>query len=91
MENKKQTYELAYNAITKETEKAVCLNVMVSWNGTCRDKDVWFPKSQISFVDFTDSNGKARRNAIVPNWLIWKNEKANAFNGYEMHFETLFN
>ena len=86
----KETYELAFNSITKETEKAICLNVMVSWNGTCRDKDIWFPKSVINFVNFTDSEGKERTNALVKNWFIHKTEQANAFHGYEMHFETIF-
>ena len=86
----KETYELAFNSITKETEKAICLNVMVSWNGTCRAKDVWFPKSVINFATFTDSEGKERTNAIVKNWFIHKTEQANAFNGYQMHFETIF-
>lgn len=89
--NQKTNYELAFNRITKETEKAVCLNLMVSWNGTCKDKDLWFPKSQVQFVTFTDSQGIERTNALVPNWLIWKMEQNNAFNGYQMHFETLFN
>ena len=85
------TYELAYNHIVKETNKAICLNVMVSWNGTCRDRDVWFPKSVITFVEFTDSKGTPRKNAVVQSWFIHKAEKDNAFHGYEMHFETLFN
>lgn len=90
MENNKP-YELAYNHIVKETNKAICLNVMVSWNGTCRDRDIWFPKSVITFVEFTDSKGIQRKNAVVQNWFIHKAEKDNAFRGYEMHFETIFN
>lgn len=91
MENtKKDTYELAFNRIVKESEKAICLNVMVSWNGTCQDKDLWFPKSVIEFITFTNSNGKEQTNALVANWFIHKAEKANAFHGYEMHFETIF-
>lgn len=82
--------EMAYNAIVKETEKAILLNVMVSWNGNTRDKDIWFPKSLVSFVTFTDSEGKRRTNAIVPDWFIRKTESANAFHGYAMRFETIF-
>ena len=91
METKKETYELAFNNVVKETEKAVCLNVMVSWNANCRDKEVWFPKSVIEFVTFTDSKGSKRTNALVKNWFIHKAEQANAFNGYQMRFETILN
>ena len=82
--------EMAYNAIVKETEKAILFNVMVSWNGNAQDKDIWFPKSLVSFVTFTDSEGKKRTNAIVPDWFIRKTESANAFHGYAMRFETIF-
>ena len=82
--------ELAFNSIIKETEKAICLNVMVSWNSNCHDRDIWFPKSVISFVNFTDSMGKKRTNAIIPYWFIRKTEAANSFHGYAMRFETIF-
>lgn len=82
--------ELAFNNVVKETEKAVCLNVMVSWNGNCHDKDIWFPKSVCSFITFTDKEGNERTNAIVADWFLHKTEAANAFNGYEMRFETAF-
>lgn len=82
--------ELAFNNIVKETEKAICLNVMVSWNSNCHDRDIWFPKSLVSFVMFTDSKGNERTNAIIPDWFIRKTEAANAFKGYAMRFETIF-
>lgn len=86
----KNNVELAYNSIVKETEKAVCLNVMVSWNSNCHDRDIWFPKSLVSFVTFTDSEGNERTNAIIPDWFIRKTEAANSFKGYAMRFETIF-
>ena len=87
---KNNNVELAYNSIVKETEKAICLNVMVSWNSNCRDRDIWFPKSVISFTSFTDSKGNERTNAIVADWFIRKTEAANASHGYAMRFETIF-
>lgn len=82
--------ELAFNSIVKETEKAICLNVMVSWNSNCHDRDIWFPKSVISFATFTDSKGNEKTNAMVADWFIRKTEAANAFHGYAMRFETIF-
>ena len=87
---KNNNVELAYNSIVKVTEKAICLNVMVSWNSNCHDCDIWFPKSVVSFVTFKDSKGEERTNAMVADWFIRKTEEANAFNGYAMRFETIF-
>lgn len=90
MEKKNNNVELAFNSIVKQTEKAICLNVMVSWNGNCRAKDIWFPKSVIAFTSFTDGKGCERTNAMVADWFIRKTEAANTFHGYAMHFETVF-
>jgi hypothetical protein len=90
MKKNNNNVELAYNSIVKETEKAICLNVMVSWNSNCHDRDIWFPKSVISFTSFTDSKGNERTNAIVADWFIRKTEAANASHGYSMRFETIF-
>lgn len=82
--------ELAFNSVVRETEKAVCLNVMVSWNGNTKGKDIWFPKSLVNFITFTDTQGNEKTNAIIPDWFIRKTEAANAFHGYAMRFETIF-
>ena len=90
MKKNNDNVELAFNSIVKETEKAICLNVMVSWNSNNHDRDIWFPKSLISFVTFEDSKGNERTNAIIPDWFIRKAEAANASHGYAMRFETIF-
>lgn len=82
--------ELAYNSIVKETEKAICLNVFVSFNGNSHDRNVWFPKSVIDFVTFTTSDGVEKTNAMVADWFLRKTESDNAFKGYGMRFETAF-
>lgn len=90
MEKNNNNVELAFNSLIKETEKAICLNVMVSWNGNCHNRDIWFPKSVITFSSFTDGKGDVRTIAIVADWFIKKTEAANSYRGYAMHFETVF-
>lgn len=82
--------ELAYNEKVRETEKAVCLNVMVSFNGNCSSRNVWFPKSVCSFITFTTGEGKEVTHAMVADWFLNKAESDNAFKGYAMRFETAF-
>ena len=39
--------EMMINAVERETEKAVLVNVMVSWNGSCKSKSIWMPKNKL--------------------------------------------
>lgn len=86
----KNLYELAFNYIVTQTEKAICLNVMVSWNSKCYDKNVWFPKSvcEIREAPYDKKNGK---RAFISQWMIEQKEKSHPFHGYDMKFETIFN
>lgn len=80
--------ELAFYQIVKESEKAICLKLLVSFNGNTSVRDVWFPKSvcEIKDADY-DKTGK---RAFVADWFLRKAETANAFAGYAMRFETAF-
>ena len=75
--------ELAFNNIVRKTEKAVCLNCMVSWNANCHSKDIWFP---LSVISEWLQNG----HVMVADWFLNKVEESNTFHGYEMRFETRF-
>lgn len=80
--------EIALNSVVKETEKAVCVNVMVSWNSNCHSKDIWMPKSVCEvFTAEYDSN---KPHAMVDELFLRKTEAANAFHNYGMRFETAF-
>lgn len=80
--------EVALNKFVKETEKAICVNVMVSWNSNCCDKDIWMPKSVCEV--FTAEYDNNKTHAMVDEWFLHKTEAANAFHGYGMRFETAF-
>lgn len=64
--------------IKKETEKAVLIAALVCWgNGNNKVKEIWMPKSAISFDgDF----------AVVKDWFINKLSADNAYMGYPMEF-----
>lgn len=67
--------------IAKESEKAICLHCLVSYNDNkAKIRDIWFPKSVCNVV--------SEHLAEVENWFIAKTAEANAFNGYRMNFET---
>ena len=67
--------------IAKESEKAVCLHCLVSYNDNkAKARDIWFPKSVCKVI--------SEHLAEVENWFIAKTSEANAFNGYRMNFET---
>ena len=75
----KNASEIKFNSITKETEKAICINVMVSWgDGNAKTKDVWFPKSTCEVI--------GSNSIMVADWMIEKTCNANAFHGYTMGF-----
>lgn len=80
--------EIALNKVVKETEKAVCVNVLVSWNSNSRDKEIWMPKSVCEV--FTAEYDNNKPHAMVDEWFLRKTESANAFHGYGMRFETAF-
>lgn len=87
MKTNTTTSELKVNGITKETEKAICVNVAVSWGeGSWRMKDVWFPKSTAEVVEV---NGET--HVMVADWMLQKTAEQNAFHGYRMNFCECFN
>lgn len=61
--------------IVKETEKAMQLNISVSWADNYHVKAFWFPKSVISIQgEFVE----------IKDWFAEKLCKENTFNGYIM-------
>ena len=80
---KTQSSEIKINSITKETEKAICVNVTVCWgDGGWKLKDVWFPKSTCEVGE---------KIIMVADWMIEKTCKENSFKGYEMSFPMCSN
>ena len=77
--NKNNSTEVIFNQIEKETEKAVLVNLPVSWNCNMHTKSFWFPKSCIIFHNQTMS---------IATFLVEKLERENAFHGFEMRFEV---
>lgn len=73
------TTEVIFNKIEKETEKAIMVNLPVSWNCNMHPKSFWFPKSCVMIHEKTMS---------IATFLIEKLERENAFHGYEMRFEV---
>lgn len=84
----KKRIEVSLNAVVKESEKAICVNVMVSWNSNCHNKDIWMPKSVCEVFSAEYDGG--RMHEMVDEWFLHKTEAANAFHGYGMRFETAF-
>lgn len=74
--------EIAINAIKKETEKAMLINLSVCWADNWHARDFWFPKSVVETLD----NG----HIIVKDWFARKMEEQNRFNGYAMTFAMAF-
>lgn len=72
--------------ITRETEKAILLETLVSFNGNTSTRSIWFPKSQISERD----NYEGHDFITVGSWLMAAKERENAFAGYAMRFEYVF-
>lgn len=66
------------NKVEKETEKAIMVNLPVSWNGNMQPKTFWFPKSCVMIHNQTIS---------IASFLIEKLERENTFHGYRMSFE----
>lgn len=75
-----ETVEIQYNAIEKETEKAMLIEAPVSWAGNMHTKSFWFPKSVIVEIE----NARCMK---VKTWFIDKLSEQKAFNGYRMYFE----
>lgn len=70
------------NGITKETEKAICINCPVSYNANApKGRDIWMPKSVCEIVN--------EQVAAVEDWFLAKLSEQNAFHGYRMNFETI--
>ncbi len=73
---------IIYNSIVKESEKAICLNVPVSYNANApKGRDIWMPKSLCTIF--------SERVAVVEDWFLAKLSEQNSFHGYRMNFETL--
>lgn len=75
--------EIIANSLVKETEKAICVNVSVTWGmGGCKQKNIWFPKSVAEIITI---NGDL--HILVQDWFADKISKDNAYKGYLMNFE----
>lgn len=70
-----------YN-IVRESDKAVMINMPVTWNDNMTTRSFWFPKSCIEI------EGKTM---IVAMFLLDKLSKENAYNGYRMYFDEYRN
>lgn len=69
--------EVLFNNIERETEKAMLINLPVSWNDNVHARSFWFPKSCI----------KVYQNTVeIATFIIEKMERENAFHGYQMSF-----
>lgn len=70
------------NGIAKETEKAICVIALVSYNANApKERNIWIPKSLCKIVN--------ERVAAVADWFVEKLRNDNAFHGYRMNFETI--
>lgn len=72
------------NGIVKETEKAILVKALVTWNDNgYKEREIWMPKSVVTVVD------DARKGEIldVEDWFIDKLSAQNAFHGYRMSFD----
>jgi len=69
--------EVIFNQIEKETEKAIMVNLPVSWNSNCHPRSFWFPKSCVKMY---------KQTMEIATWMVEKMEKENAFHGYRMEF-----
>lgn len=78
--NKNNSIEVVINEMVKETEKAVLINLPVSWNSNTHSREFWFPKSCVKLYE---------RTMAVATFLIEKMEQQNAFHGYRMYFEEI--
>lgn len=85
----KKRFEIAIYEVVKETEKAVCVKVMVSWNKNFHTRDIWMPKSVCEVFAAEYDNNKP--HIMVDDWFVRKTESANSFKGYAMRFETILN
>ena len=88
-ENSGPTSEIWINGINKQTEKAMNVNVGVSWgNGGNHNKDIWVPKSTIGHID-KDSSGKIVMT--MKKSMAQSIANQNTFKGYAMDFTTSYN
>ena len=67
--------------IAAETEKAIAVNALVSFNAsTPKVRKIWMPKSLVA--------NATEKMIEVEDWFLNKLSRENAFKGYEMRFET---
>lgn len=72
------------NGIVKETEKAILVKALVTWNDNgYKEREIWMPKSVVTVAD------DARKGEIldVEEWFINKLSAQNVFHGYRMSFD----
>ena len=69
--------EVLFNKIERETEKAMLINLPVSWNDNVYARSFWFPKSCVKLYENT---------VEIATFIVEKMEKENAFHGYMMNF-----
>jgi len=79
MKANEKTTAIIINEFVKETEKAVCVKLPVSWAGNVHEKQMWFPKSLVESLQ--------ERVIIVADWFLRKAEFENRYHGYMMYFE----
>lgn len=63
--------------IVKESEKAICLEITVTYSERKSTRNQWFPKSVISTFG---------SRYIVKSWFYAKTARENAFKGWQMDF-----
>lgn len=88
-EKKANRKELGFFEIVKETPKAICVKLSVSWNSNYYTKDIWFPRSVANFDTFTTPQGKEVTHLMVDEWFLNEQEKKNAYHNYMMRFDVL--
>ena len=75
------TTKIYINGIAKESEKAICIIALVSYNANApKEREIWMPKSVCKVT--------AEHVAEVADWFLSKTSEQNAFHGYRMNFET---
>lgn len=71
--------EILINKVERESEKAVMVNLPVSWNDNMYPRTFWFPKSCVKVGE---------RTMIVARFIVEKMQRENTYNGYQMAFEN---
>ena len=79
-EMEKKSIGIVYDRIVKESDKAICFKVTVTWNwNKLHKRDIWVPRS---VIDGEMQNGFV----YIASWFVSKLESSNAYKGYRMLF-----